>query len=94
MFLSRRVLRPQGRLPRVSGLSPAPGSSLHSHVADAVLDRLMFPAARKIEVWFSRFHRFRRGLTQHHVLCILVTLLALLGMQFPFKQFAAQWFAR
>jgi len=93
VLLSRRVLRPQGRLPRVSGLFPLPGS-MHSHVGDAVLDRLMFPAVHKIEVWFSWFHRFQRGLTQHYVLYILLTLLALLGTLFPFKQFAAQWFAR
>ena len=93
VLLFTRVLRPRGRLPRVTGLFPLP-SHTHSHVDDAVLDRLMFPTAHKIEDWFFWFHRFQRGLTQHYVLYVLLTLLALLCLLFPFKQFVAQWFTR
>jgi hydrogenase-4 component B len=93
VHLFNRVLRPQGRLPRVAGLFPLP-SHMHSHVDDAVLDRLMFPAALKIEACFSWFHRFQRGLTQHYVLYVLLALLGLLCLLFPFKQFVAQWFER
>lgn len=88
-----RVLRPQGQPPRVTGLFPSP-SHLHSHVDDAVLDRLMLPAAHMIEDCFFWFHRFQRGLTQHYVLYILLALLALLCTLFPFKQFVVQWFER
>jgi hydrogenase-4 component B len=93
VLLFVRVLRPHGRRPRVSGLFPQP-SHMHSHVDDAVLDRLLLPAGARIESGFGWFHRFQRGLTQHYVLYILLTLLALLSTLFPFKAFLAQWFAR
>ncbi len=85
-----RVLRPHGQRPRVTGLFPRP-THTHSHVSDAVLDRWLLPAGIRIETWFGWFHRFQRGLTQHYVLYILLTLLALLGSQLPFKTFLGQW---
>ncbi len=88
-----RVLQPHGRRPRVVGLFPPP-AHLHSHVDDAVLDRVLLPAGHRIEGWFNWFHRFQRGLTQHYVFYILLTLLALLCTLFPFKAHLAQWFAR
>jgi len=93
VLLFSRVLRPEGRLPRVAGIFPAP-SHTHRHVDDAVLDRLMFPAVHKVEAGFAWFHRFQRGLTQHYVLYILLTLLAFLCFLFPFRDFVAHWFAR
>ena len=93
VLLFLRVLRPRGRRPRVAGLFPPP-AHMHSHIDDAVLDRLLLPAGSRIEAWFGWFHRFQRGLTQHYVLYILLTLLALLCSQLPFQAFITQWFAR
>ncbi len=93
VFLFVRVLHPHGRRPRVIGLFPAP-THTHSHVDDAVLDRLLLPAGNRIAGWCDWLHHFQRGLTQHYVLYILLTLLALLCTLFPFKAVLAQWFAR
>ena len=93
VFLFHGVLRPHGRRPRISGLFPLP-THTHSHVDDAVLDRLLLPVGHRIESGFNWFHRFQRGLTQHYVLYVLLTLLALLCTLFPFKTYLAQWFAR
>jgi len=93
VLLFSRVLRPQGRPPHVTRLFPAP-SHTHSHVDEAVLDRVLLPAGRRIEGWFAWFHRFQRGLTQHYVLYILLTLLAFLCTLFSFKQVVALWFER
>lgn len=93
VLLFIRVLRPQGRRPRVAGLFPLT-TQMHSHVDDAVLDRLLLPAGARIGAGFGWFHRFQRGLTQHYILYILLTLLALLCTQLPFQSVIAQWFAR
>ena len=71
------VLRPREQPPGVTGLFPPP-THAHSHVDDAVLDRVIVPAARKIEGGFSWFHRFHRGLSQHYLLYILVAMIVLL----------------
>ena len=71
------VLRPREQPPGVTGLFPPP-THAHSHVDDAVLDRVIVPAARRIESGFSWFHRFHRGLSQHYLLYILVAMIVLL----------------
>jgi hydrogenase-4 component B len=93
VVLFHGVLKPHGRRPRISGLFPLP-TLTHSHVDDPVLDRLLLPAGHRIEAGFNWFHRFQRGLTQHYVLYILLTLLALLCTLFPFQTTVAHWFAR
>ena len=93
VLLFRGVLRPNGRPPRVSGLFPAP-AHLHSQIDDAILDRLLLPAGARFARDIGWFHRFQRGLTQHYVLYILLTLLTLLCTLFPFKSAFMQWFAR
>ena len=93
VLLFSRVLRPQGRPPRLTRLFPHL-SHAHSHVDDAVLDRILLPAGRRIDGWLVWVHHFQRGLTQHYVFYILLTLLAFLCTLFSFKQFIAQWFAR
>jgi hydrogenase-4 component B len=75
--LSGSVLRPREQPPGVTGLFPPP-THAHSHVDDAVLDRVIVPAARRIENGFSWFHRFHRGLSQHYLLYILVAMIVLL----------------
>jgi hydrogenase-4 component B len=92
-LLAHGVLRPHVQRPRVAGSFPL-STHLHSHVDDPVLDRALLPAGHRIEVWFNWCHRFQRGLAQHYVLYILLTLIALLCTLFPFKASIAQWFAR
>jgi hypothetical protein len=73
----RWVLWPREHRPRISGLFPAP-SRFHSHVGDAVLDRLLLPASRAA----LRFTVFLRGLSQgqlqRYILYIVAVLLPLL----------------
>ncbi|MDX9867727.1 MAG: proton-conducting transporter membrane subunit [Kiritimatiellia bacterium] len=93
VLLFRGVLRPQGRLPHLTRLFPEK-THFHSHVDDAVLDRVLLPGGRHIEAGFAWLHRFQRGLTQHYLLYLLLTLLAFLCSLFSFRQFVAQWFTR
>lgn len=89
----RWVLRPHVQRPELRGLFPKP-VALHTHVADPVLDRVLVPAGRKLERGFGWFHRFQRGLTQHYVLYILITVILMLGTLIPIQDFLARLFAR
>ena len=93
VLLFGSVLNPRTHQPRMDGLFP-PATRSQSHVDDAVLDRLLLPAAERISEHLNWFHRFQRGLTQHYVLYILIALLFLLGSLFPFKAILEQGFAR
>jgi hydrogenase-4 component B len=75
--ISGSVLRPHEKPPEVVGLFPEP-TRAQSHVDDAVLDRVIVPAAQRIERGFSWFHRFHRGQIQHYLLYILVAMIVLL----------------
>lgn len=85
------VLRPKERVPELRRVFPSPAHA-HSHVDEAVLDRVLLPAGRRIETGFAWVHRFQRGLTQHYVLYILLALLALLCTLFPFERIFTRWF--
>ncbi len=87
------VLRPHVHHPQVAGLFPAPAAA-HSHVDDAVLDRMLLPMGRRIENSFGWFRRFQRGLTQNYMLYILIMLLVLLGTLFPIRAMVERWLAR
>jgi len=87
------VLRPRVHRPRVEGPFPPP-TRMHSHVDDAVLDRLLVPAGHVVERWFGWFRRFQQGLTQHYVLYILITVILMLSTLIPFDEFIARLFAR
>ncbi|MCC6679839.1 MAG: hydrogenase [Phycisphaeraceae bacterium] len=87
------ALRPRMHRPRIEGPFPQP-SRMHSHVDDAVLDRLLLPASRCVQRWFDWFHRFQQGLTQHYVLYILITVILMLSTLIPFNEFIARLFAR
>ena len=67
---------------------------MHSHVDDAVMDRLLIPAGHSLEKLFHWAHRFQRGLTQHYVLYIVITLLIMLISLMPVEEFYAQLFVR
>ncbi|HQL50456.1 MAG TPA: proton-conducting transporter membrane subunit [Kiritimatiellia bacterium] len=90
VLLFRGVLRPADLRPRVETLFPDP-THAHSHVDEAVLDRVLVPAGRKIEEAFAWFHRFHRGLTQHYVFYVLAVLLVFLCTLFPFRHMVSVW---
>ncbi len=85
-------LRPILHRPRVAGLFPAV-TTLHSHVDDAVLDRLLVPAGHRMSHFFSWFFRFQQGLIQHYVLYILITLILMLGALISIKDVLIRLFA-
>lgn len=87
------VLRPQEHRPDMGGNFPRP-TKMHSHVDDAVLDRLLVPAGRNIERWFGSFRRLQQGLTQHYVLYILITVVLMLSALMPFEHLITWLFAR
>jgi hydrogenase-4 component B len=87
------VLRPKRHVPDLTRIFPRPARA-HSHVDEAVLDRVLLPAGRRIEEGVAWLHRFQRGLTQHYMLYILLVLLVFLCSVFSFKPFVAQWFTR
>jgi hydrogenase-4 component B len=87
------ALHPHLQRPRLSGLFPGP-ASMHSHVGDAVLDRVLLPSGRQFESGAGWFRRFQQGLIQHYVLYILIALLVLLGTLIPFRDGVEQLFAR
>jgi hydrogenase-4 component B len=87
------VLRPRTHRPEIQGIWPAP-SSFESHIDDLVLDRRILPAAGAIERWLARFRLLQQGLTQHYVLYILLTVIALLLWAMPLEQLLAQLWGR
>jgi hydrogenase-4 component B len=89
----RWVLRPQMHRPRITGLFPKP-AQMHSHVDDIVLDRVILPVGRDTERWFNWFHRFQQGITQHYLLYILITVILMMSMMIPFKEFITRLFVR
>jgi hypothetical protein len=88
-----RVLRPRGHRPHLVALFPG-RAQMHGHVDDAVLDRVLVPAADRVERWFGWFHRFQQGLTQHYVLYILIAVFLMLSSLIPFDEVLARVFAR
>ncbi len=87
------ALRPRESSPRVEGAFPQ-DASMESHVDDAVLDRIIVPAARGTQRLFGWFRRFQQGLTQNYILYILIILVALLCTLIPFGDVLARLFAR
>jgi len=83
--LFNAVLRPDTHPPLLRGAFPGP-ASMHSHVADGVLDGWLLPSARLVQGRFRWFHRFQQGLTQHYVLFIVLALVLLLGTLIPFRE--------
>jgi hypothetical protein len=88
-----RVLRPLMHRPHVTGLFPKP-TQMHSHVDDIVLDRVILPLGRGTERRFNWFHRFQQGITQHYLLYILITVILMMSMMIPFKEFITRLFVR
>jgi hydrogenase-4 component B len=89
----RSVLRPHVHFPRIEGAFPR-SSQMHSHVDDAVMDRMLLPACRFLARGFHWAHRFQQGLTQQYVLYILISLLVMLCALMPIKEFYSLLFMR
>ncbi len=87
------VLRPHGQAPVLRRLVPPP-AYFETHVDDYVLDGQILPAARFVQRWMARFRGLQRGLTQHYVLYILATVIALLIWTLPIHQILARLLAR
>lgn len=93
VVIFNRVLRLRLHRPHIHGLFPKP-AKMHSHVDDAVLDRILLPAGQRIEQWFGWFRRFQQGMTQQYVLYIMITVILMLSTLIPFKAFIIRLFAR
>jgi hydrogenase-4 component B len=87
------VLRPDMHKPHIEGVFPRP-TKMHSHVDDAVLDKVLLPAGSRIEMWFGWFRRFQHGMIQQYVLYILIAVILMLGTLIPFEEFMTRLFAR
>ncbi|HSP96706.1 MAG TPA: proton-conducting transporter membrane subunit [Candidatus Dormibacteraeota bacterium] len=87
------ALRPHGHRPHVDGMFPRT-AAMHTEVDDAVLDRVLLPAAVDVERWFGWFHRFQQGLTQHYVLYILIAVMLMLSSLIPLDELLAGVFTR
>lgn len=85
------VLRPELHPPVIEGLFPQP-SRMHSHVNDAVLDRVLIPLSIRVERWFGWCHRFQQGLTQQYVLYILIVVILMLSTLIPIDEFIMRLF--
>ncbi len=87
------VLRPDMHKPHIEGVFPRP-TKMHSHVDDAVLDKVLLPFGSRIEMWFGWFRRFQHGMIQQYVLYILIAVILMLSTLIPFEEFMTRLFAR
>ena len=87
------VLRPHLHRSRIAGAFPG-AAHMHSHVDDAVLDRVLVPAGERVEKWFGWFHRFQQGLTQQYVLYVLITVILMLSTLIPIRDTLTWLWAR
>lgn len=71
------ALAPEVREPRIAGLFPAP-SSFHSEAGDSVLDRILRPAAHRVQALAARLRLSQQGSLQQYILYIVIALVALL----------------
>jgi hydrogenase-4 component B len=74
--------RPPAEPGRLEGAFPK-APRLHGESGDAVLDRFLLPAFKKVEGLSRQLRRFQQGLTQQYVLYILAALVALLATLVP-----------
>jgi hypothetical protein len=75
--LFRWALLPEEKRPHIDHLFPG-AAHFHSHVPDAVLDRILIPAIRS-GAWLLSWARvFQRGHMQLYLLYVVIVLLLLL----------------
>jgi formate hydrogenlyase subunit 3/multisubunit Na+/H+ antiporter MnhD subunit len=73
------ALLPQIRAPRLASVFPAP-AAFHSVVVDAVLDRLLLPAARTFGEVTGRLRALQQGSVHAYLLYLWLALIALLAV--------------
>lgn len=71
------VLRPRSHRPLISGTYP-PRAEFRSHVPEAVLELVYMPALERLYSRFNPIRKMQSGILQQYVLYMLVTLVALL----------------
>jgi hydrogenase-4 component B len=79
------VLRPKAEPGRLQGCFPEK-EELHGEVDEAVLDRALLPALRRVEALSRWAARFQAGLAQQYVLYILAALALLMLTLVPFDR--------
>ena len=82
------AIHPKSEPARIEGAFPLP-ERLRGEVEEAVLDRALLPAGRRVKGLSQWLHRFQQGLTQQYVLYILVALAVLLVTLVPFDKILA-----
>ena len=87
------LLKPRTRGNKVEGAFPRP-AAMRKAVDDAVLDRLLVPAARFSLRRFVWIRRFQQGQTQQYLLYILAIMVLMLGALIPVGDLVARVFAR
>jgi len=79
--------------PAVDGIFPSP-ARFESHTADLALDKALLPTAKRILSWLLHLRRFQQGQAQQYLLYILITVMALLAWNMPFRAIFIRLFAR
>jgi hydrogenase-4 component B len=87
------LLKPRTRGNKVEGAFPRP-AAMRRAVDDAVLDRLLVPAARFSLRRFAWIRRFQQGQTQQYLFYILAIMVLMLGALIPVGDLVARVFAR
>jgi hydrogenase-4 component B len=93
VVLFRGVLRPQTHAPALREVFPG-RASFSTHVPDPILDGQILPWSRRIERGFIRLRRIQGGVTQHYLLYILLTVIALLAWTMPWGRLLTRLYAR
>lgn len=75
------VLKPHTRRPVISEVHP-PRTAFDSHVPEAVLELLYIPALERLYARFIPIRKMQNGVLQQYVLYILITLVALLVVDY------------
>ncbi len=88
------VVRPSRHGPALGNRLWAAPSRFEGHVGDPVLDRQIVPVAKSIRRWLGQSRELQQGLTQHYVLYILITVIALLVWAVPIKSLIVRVFSR
>ncbi len=91
--LFRGVLRPHTHAPVLQAAFPGP-SAFATHVADPVLDGQILPWSRWLERGCIRLRRIQGGVTQHYLLYIFLTVIALLAWTMPWARLLSRLYAR
>ncbi|MFA6505214.1 MAG: proton-conducting transporter membrane subunit [Treponemataceae bacterium] len=87
------ALRPHGHRADVRGIFPEK-TEMSDHVDDAVLDRVLLPAANGAERRADWFRRFQQGMTSDYILYVALALAILLCTLVPFKELAISLLTR